>query len=61
LPSLDRYGHGDLLVNINVWTPQTLSKEERSLLEKLAASENFKPHPSDAEKGFFNRMKEYFR
>ena len=41
LPSVDSYGQGDLLININVWTPKKLSKEERELLEKLRDSENF--------------------
>lgn len=60
LPDIDRYGRGDLLVNINVWTPQSLSSEEKKMLEKLRTSENFKPDLSKKEKGFFSRMKEYF-
>ena len=31
LPSVDSYGKGDLLVNLNVWTLQELSSEERYL------------------------------
>ncbi len=60
LPSVNAYGRGDLLVNINVWTPQTTSKEERAILEKLALSENFKPNPKKGEKSFFERMKDVF-
>jgi molecular chaperone DnaJ len=45
---------------VNIWTPQTLSKEEKALMEKLSQSENFKPHPSHKDKNFFDRMKEYF-
>lgn len=60
VPDINGYGRGDLLVNINIWTPQKLSKEEHILLEKLRASENFKPQPTGNEKGFFERMKQYF-
>ncbi|HPE33500.1 MAG TPA: molecular chaperone DnaJ [Bacteroidales bacterium] len=60
LPSVDRYGKGDLLVNINVWTPERVNREEKALLEKMAASPNFQPAPSKSQKNFFNRMKEYF-
>ena len=45
LPILQSYGHGDLFVHINVWTPKKVSKEEKEILEKLKASENFKPSP----------------
>lgn len=60
LPDINSYSRGDILVNINVWTPQNLTKEEKKLLEDLRNSENFKPHPSRKDKGFFERMKEYF-
>ena len=60
LPTVNSYDKGDLLVNINVWIPQKLSKEETKILEKLNESENFKPKPSGKEKSFFDRMKEYF-
>ncbi|MFT6715923.1 MAG: molecular chaperone DnaJ [Saprospiraceae bacterium] len=60
LPSVNSYGTGDLLVNINIWTPQKVSSEEKKILEKLQKSENFKPSPSSKDKGFFDRMKEYF-
>jgi len=60
LPDINSYGRGDLLVNINVWTPKSLTKEEKAILEKLANSENFTPSPSSKDKSFFSRMKEYF-
>jgi molecular chaperone DnaJ len=60
LPSVNSYGHGDLLININVWTPRHLSKEEKEILEKLNHSENFKPKPTAKDKSFFSRMQEYF-
>ncbi len=60
LPDINSYGHGDLLVNINVWTPQALTSEEKKTLEGLKDSKNFAPNPNRKEKGFFDRMKEYF-
>jgi molecular chaperone DnaJ len=60
LPSLNSYSRGDLLVNINIWTPQNLSKEEKVILEKLQQSNNFKPHPNKKDKNFFERMREMF-
>ena len=60
LPSVNAYGRGDLLVNINVWTPQNLSKEEKQILEKLALSDSFKPNPQKSDRSFFERMKDYF-
>ncbi|MEO6903398.1 MAG: molecular chaperone DnaJ [Bacteroidia bacterium] len=60
LPDINSYSRGDILVNINVWTPQHLSKEEKKILEDLRDSENFKPNPSKKDKGFFERMKQYF-
>ncbi len=60
LPDVNSYSRGDILVNINVWTPQHLSKEEKKVLEDLRDSENFKPNPSKKDKGFFERMKQYF-
>ncbi len=60
LPSVQGYERGDLLVNIQVWTPQTLSKEEKAQLEKWRDAESFKPNPSAKERGFFSRMREYF-
>ncbi len=60
LPDVNSYGTGDLLVNINVWTPQSLTPEEKKTLEGLRDSKNFAPNPNRKEKGFFDRMKEYF-
>lgn len=60
LPNVNSYGRGDLLININIWTPKSLSKEEKTIMEKLAKSENFIPNPSSKDKSFFTRMKDYF-
>ncbi|OPZ96149.1 MAG: Chaperone protein DnaJ [Bacteroidetes bacterium ADurb.Bin408] len=61
LPELNSYNRGDLLININVWTPKNLTKEEREMLEKMLHSNNFKPNPSKSEKSFFDKMKDYFQ
>jgi molecular chaperone DnaJ len=61
LPEVNSYGHGDLLVNINVWTPQRLSSEEKTILEKLRESANFQPSPSGKDKSFFQKVKEMFQ
>ena len=60
LPSVNGYGRGDLLVNVNVWTPQHLSPEEKKLLEQLRQSPNFKPSPGKGDKSFYDKMKEFF-
>ncbi|HTL80246.1 MAG TPA: molecular chaperone DnaJ [Bacteroidia bacterium] len=60
LPDLNGYHRGDLLVNIQVWTPTHLSSEEKKILEKLKDSQNFKPNPGKKDKSFFDRMREYF-
>jgi molecular chaperone DnaJ len=60
LPSVNSYGRGDILVNVNVWTPQHLSSEEKKLLEKLRESVNFKPNPGKNDKSFYEKMREFF-
>ncbi|HCS20578.1 MAG TPA: molecular chaperone DnaJ [Bacteroidetes bacterium] len=61
LPSVNGYGTGDQLIQINVWTPTKLNSEEKDLLNKLKNSENFQPKPEKGERGFFDRMKEFFQ
>ncbi|MDD2411897.1 MAG: molecular chaperone DnaJ [Bacteroidales bacterium] len=60
LPELNSYRTGDLLVNINVWTPKKVSKEEKEALEKMAESENFVPKPDKKDYSFFERMRQFF-
>ena len=59
LPDIQGYGKGDLIVNINVWVPIHLSKEEKQMVEQMAKSENFKPHPPK-QASFFQRVKRIF-
>lgn len=60
LPILNGYGSGDMLVNVNVWVPKKISKQEEELLQQLAKSENFKPNPTPEERSFFSKIKDYF-
>lgn len=60
IKDINSYHKGDQLVHVNIWTPKSLTKEERMALEKLQESPNFKPNPDKNDKGFFERMKEYF-
>ena len=60
LPSVNSYGNGDLLVHINVWTPQKLSKEEAKFFEERKKSNAFTPSPTKEDKSFFSRVKEMF-
>ncbi len=60
LKDINGYETGDQLIYVNVWTPKKLSAEERAKLESLRDSPNFEPRPDANEKGFFERMKEFF-
>ena len=61
IPSVQDYGKGDQLIHVNIWTPKAVNAEERKLLEKLKDMPNFKPMPGKSEKGFFEKMKDYFK
>lgn len=58
LPSVHRYGTGDLLINISVYIPEKLSDSEKQTLTGLENSPNFQPSPSVKEKIFshFRKM-----
>lgn len=59
LPSVNRYGTGDLLVNIGVYIPENLNKEEKAAIEKLSKSENVKPN-ANASRNFFSHFRNMF-
>jgi molecular chaperone DnaJ len=59
-PSVNSYEKGDQLININVWTPQHLSSEEKTILEKMNSSNNFTPNASKSDKSFFDKIREVF-
>ena len=55
LPRVNASGVGDLHVRVQLWTPDSVTRDEEALLRKLA--ETSKP-PQSREKGFWTRMKE---
>lgn len=59
-PAVNSYEKGDQLIYVNVWTPQTLTAEERAMLEKMNNSPNFKPQPDKSDKNFFDKVREMF-
>jgi molecular chaperone DnaJ len=60
LPEVNGYGRGDLLVNVNVWIPKSINKEELRIFEKFKDSDSFTPNPDKNDRGFFERMRGYF-
>ncbi len=58
--SINGYGKGDLLVHVNVWTPKTLSREQKEFFERMADDDNFRPNPEKSDKSFFEKVKDMF-
>jgi molecular chaperone DnaJ len=58
------YEKGDELIEVNIWSPQHLTHEEKDMMEKLKNSPNFKPGPEAKqereERGFFDKIKDVF-
>ncbi len=61
LPAVQGYGYGtgDLIVNISVYIPEALSRDEKKALEEMRRSDNFAPNPSIKDK-IFRKFKSYF-
>lgn len=59
LPSLNGYNKGDIVVNISVYIPETLSKDEKKIIENFRESDNFRPSESIKDK-LFRRFKKFF-
>lgn len=59
LPSLNGYGKGDIVVNISIYIPESLSKEEKKAMENFKNSDNFRPSESIKEQ-IFRRFKNFF-
>jgi molecular chaperone DnaJ len=53
------YGNGDILVNISVFVPKTLTRDERKAIESLRDAENFKCD-SETKTNFFDKFCSYF-
>ncbi|GAA4237702.1 molecular chaperone DnaJ [Postechiella marina] len=60
IPSINGYGKGDLLVHVNVWTPKTLSKQQKEFFENMREDEHFDPKPESSDKSFFEKVKDMF-
>ena len=60
ISSINGYGKGDLLVHVNVWTPKTLSREQKEFFERMSDDENFRPNPEKSDKSFFEKVKDMF-
>lgn len=60
IPSINGYGRGDLLVHVNVWTPKTLSKQQKDFFEAMQNDEHFEPKPDSSDKSFFEKVKDMF-
>lgn len=59
LPTINRYGKGDLIVSISIYVPEILDAEEKKIIEKLKERENFKTNVSIIEK-FKRKIKQMF-
>ncbi|MGN1376438.1 MAG: molecular chaperone DnaJ [Prevotella sp.] len=61
LPAVQGYGRGvgDMVVNISVYVPKTLSKDEKEALEKMKDSDNFKGD-STTKQTIFQKFRNYF-
>ncbi len=59
-PNVNSYEKGDQLIHVNIWTPQHISSEEKTMLEKMGTSANFEPKPEKNEKSFFDKVREMF-
>ncbi len=60
LPSVEGYGTGDLLIHVNVWTPQHISAEHKKAFESMLNDPDFSPKPTKGDKSFFDKVKEMF-
>ncbi len=59
-PHVNSYEKGDQLIHVNIWTPQHVSAEEKTMLEKMNRSNNFEPKPEKNDKSFFDKVREMF-
>ncbi|HTE26267.1 molecular chaperone DnaJ [Flavitalea sp.] len=59
-PAINSYEKGDQLIHVNIWTPQQVSADEKTMLDRMNVSDNFKPQPDKSEKSFFDKVREMF-
>ena len=60
MPRLRETGRGDQIVRVLVWTPTSLSTEEKEVFERLREIESPAPEPDVDEPGFWERVKRAF-
>lgn len=61
LPIINSYGRkGELLVNVNVWIPKKLNKNEEEMMKTLLDSDSMKPKLSEKEKNYFQKLRDFF-
>ncbi len=61
LPDVNGYGRGDILIVVDITIPDSLTSEERQLVEKLSQQPHFKTPESVDKQNIFERMKNFFR
>ncbi len=61
LPDVNGYGRGDIMVVVDITIPDSLTKEERELVEKLSDKPHFKRAEGVESQNIFERMKNFFR
>jgi molecular chaperone DnaJ len=61
LPTVQGYGvgKGDLVVNVSVYIPKTLSRDEKAAIEQFRQSDNFKGDAA-TKRSIFQKFKNYF-
>ena len=65
MPDVSGRGHGDLLITVQAVTPKKLTREQKKLLEQLAATlpeQKIKPsaRDEDDDRGIFGKVKDIF-
>ena len=65
LPQIDQYGRkigqGDMLVNISVYIPEKLSKDEKAWMEEFRKSPNAVPRQDSDKRSFFGNLFNNFK
>ena len=59
LPGLRSYQRGDLIVNVNVWIPKNLTKEQKQQVEQWVSAPEFAPK-NEKRSSFFERVRQFF-
>ena len=62
LPAVSGYGsgRGDLFVQVMVWIPRKLSRDERKAMEEMKYSDSFRPNLSRDDKNLFEKLGKKF-